>query len=119
MELPTELVILDETTARFELKYITDIIYETNVFITNAITVPGFFLGPNGGLNYRIPFNNEDGIPLTLAGAVVEAAARSWGVAAKELAPLGGVGRNTEVLVGTASTGQIRTEAYVIRRPEA
>ena len=119
MRLPDELVILDRFTQDYELKHVQNFEPAFNVFITIASGIPSVFQSEHFGSVYGISFTNEDGVPVTLAGAILEAAAIAWSVPASMIAIENSFDREIDVLVGKASTGEIRTKAYVIRRPES
>lgn len=119
MKLPDELVILDRFTQDYELKHVQNFEPAFNVFITSANGLPSVFQSEHFGSVYGMSFNNEDGVPVTLAGAILEAAATAWDVPASTIAAKNSFEREIDVLVGKASAGDIRTKAYIIRRPKS
>lgn len=120
MNLPNELVLLDWFSYDYELKHIVDFVPQPNLFITGASGLPAVFQNDRMGATvYCGAYNNDEGVPLTLAGALMEAAARAWHVPVRSLVANESFDRELDVLIGIASTGEIRTKAYLIRRPEA
>jgi hypothetical protein len=117
MELPDELVILDFMTLEFELKHIQRFEPAFNVFVTGSSGLPAVFQSGRHGSVYGGSFNDEGGVPVTLAGAVVEAAAGAWSVPTTAIVAANSFDREVDVLVGRAPSGDIRTKAFVIRRP--
>lgn len=120
LNLPDEIIILDQFSHDYELKYIKDLKFKPNVFITNSSGLPAVFQKDNGNAVYGSSWNNEDGIPYTLAGAVIEAIARAWGVPVGTLSSSNNFEREKDVLIGVSgSTGDIRIKAMIICRPIA
>lgn len=118
MELPDEIVILDFFSLELEFRHTPKVDFASNVFITGASGLPAVFQSAGGGAIYGGSFVDENGIPQTLAGAVLEAAANAWGVPAKLVAEANSYERETEVFVGKASNNDVVTKALVIRRPQ-
>ncbi|MGY2490072.1 HD domain-containing protein [Cupriavidus sp. CP313] len=117
MELPDELVIMDWFTHDYELKHAQGFEPAFNVFITGASGLPTVFQSGHGISEYGRSFHNEDDVPMTLAGAVLEAAASAWGIPPSAIVAANDLEREVDVLVGKASSGDIRANAFVIRRP--
>jgi hypothetical protein len=119
MELPDELVILDFLTFDFELKHIQRFEPAFNLFVTGASGLPAVFQNGRRGSIYGGSVGSGNRVTSTLAGAVIEALAIAWHVPAKAIVGASSFDREVDVLVGSATTGDIRTKAFVVRRPSS
>jgi hypothetical protein len=116
LELPEKLVILDWFTSEYELKHAGDLVFHHGIFITNASGFPAVFQDRSGEV-YGGSFNRADGLPLTLLGAVVEAAALGWGVELAAILAANNLDRQHEVEIGLVDGKGLLASGYVIHKP--
>lgn len=116
LELPDKLVILDWFTSEYELKHAGDLVFHHGVFITNASGLPAVFQDRSGAV-YENRFKRGDGLPLTLLGAVIEAAALGWGVELEAILATNNLDRQHEVEIGLVDGKGLMASAYVLHRP--
>jgi hypothetical protein len=117
LNLPDQIVILDWFTSEYELKHAQDIVFDPGVFITNASGLPAVFQERNGAV-YGSGFNKDNGIPVTLLGAVVEAAALSWGVELNTVLAANNLKREHDVRIGEVDGKVISTKACIVCKPQ-
>lgn len=118
LDLPKQIVILDWFTSEYELKHALDLVFHHGVFITNASGLPAVFQDRSGAV-YGSDFKRDDGLPSTLLGAVIEAAAKGWGVEPAVVLAANSLEREHDVEIGQVDSKEIRAKAYVVLKPEA
>jgi hypothetical protein len=116
--LPNEIIVLDWFTIEYELKHAQDLAFDHGVFITNSSGLPSVFQD-RSGIVYAGEFMNDEGMPTTLFGAIIEAVAKGWGVLPITVLAANNLEREIDVRIGQSSTIEIRTKAYVVRKPDA
>lgn len=117
LHLPNQIVILDWLTCEYELKHAEDLVFHHCVFITNSSGLPTIFQDRSGTV-YGNSYNADSGLPLTLLGAVIEAAVQGWGVELTAVLASNNFEREHDVVIGQALGKEISTTAYVVRKPE-
>jgi hypothetical protein len=120
-DLPESVVLLDDFTVDFHLKYLDFYTLNENVFVVRTDGIPGLLqcrvTWPRG-----ISTNFAEGggsIGLTLGGAVVEAIAQAWGVDVRALVQASSIERESDVTIGFTDKGDLREQAVVIAKPDA
>ena len=117
LNLPNQIIILNFFTVEYELKHAEDLVFHQEVFITNASGLPAVFQD-SSRIVYGDPFRMDNGLPATLLGAVVEAAAQAWGVELVDVLAVNNLKREQEVEIGQSFDRVISADAYVVRKPD-
>ncbi|MEI7232726.1 ATP-binding protein [Pectobacterium carotovorum] len=118
LDLPNQIIILDWFLIEYELKHAKDLVFDHGVFITSASGLVSVFQDRSGSV-YCSGFTKDDGLPVTLLGAVVEAAARRWNVQPTAVLAANNFEREHDVRIGQAVGKVISTKAYVVSKPES
>jgi len=115
---PNYIVFVDPFTIDFELKHVDNYVLEDYVFVTRSSGLPGLFQGSwNHHSTWMRGSTAENGLPLSLAGAVIEAIAKSWGVGVEDLRNSSDFNREDDVRIAARNGVEIKARALSIRRP--
>jgi hypothetical protein len=118
-DLPDNVVLIDDFTVRFQLKHLDSYVLNENVFVVGTSSIPGLLqsrvLWPR---DTNTDFSSgSSSLPLTLGGAVLESIAHVWGVDVDALSRSSRLHKESDVIIGTTSKGDLEERAIVIRRP--
>lgn len=117
LTLSDKIVIVDWFTVEYELKHAAGLIFDSCVFVTNASGVLAVFQDMWGSW-YGGDRNKANGLSATLMGSVIEAVSLGWGVEVAAVLSANELEREQDIRVGQALSGEIRTNAYVVRMPK-
>lgn len=113
MSLPDTVILIDNFIIRYKLKHVRDLRLSSNVFVTSSNGIPAVFQDAY----YFTERRHDDQISLSLAGAVIESVAKSWGVQVEDLKKSNDFDKEGPVSIGTGAFGEIIEDAVVIQRP--
>ncbi|MBW2651303.1 MAG: ATP-binding protein, partial [Deltaproteobacteria bacterium] len=125
IDLPDQLVLLDDFTVEYEFSILDSYTLNDNVFITNTSSVSGM-LQDNTCWPWRIDFTRRlswetTDIRMTLGGALVEGIAQAWGVDVEILYK--GNDRllihEEEVVVGSTGNRELKASAILLNKPQS
>jgi hypothetical protein len=119
-DLPATIVLLDDFVVEHQLSLLESFVLNDNVFVVGSSGIPGLLQ-----CRIRWPRNIDTGfswgegsLPQTLAGAVLEAIARAWGVDAKSVIAYNDLDRENDVLVGFSGDRELKVRAIQVSRPQ-
>lgn len=116
LDLPNRIIVLDWLTLEYELSHIQDLVLDHGVFITNASGLPAVFQDRS---EFFQRFEMDNGLPATLFGAIIEAAAKVWDVGVSAVSAANSFRRETMVRIGESMGKAMNIKAYVVNRPKA
>lgn len=118
LPIPDKIVILDRFIVNYSLKHSQNLVFDEGVFVTNASGYSVVFQDQHYGRSHDGRFKNVDGMPLTLHGAVIEAAAQAWGVSYQAVLEKNDLEQlESEVRIGQSTAGEVRERALILCKP--
>lgn len=118
MDLPDKIIIMDMSALQTELKHADGLELGPNVFLTRAHGIPVIFQeGQRDSIWGGSFLSGKHSTPLTLAGAIVEAATVAWKVDIQEVVKINEFDREKNIRIGVGKSGVIKADVMVIARP--